>query len=189
MAKLAQAQEPSMEEILASIRRIISDEENGSKPAPAKPVAAPVALVPNPLPPVVEATAPEPESGADILELSEEEITEPEEYSLEDDVTFADPEPEPVQAPPPPPPVQRIFAVQSAPEVPAKPLLSPTVDAAVTSAFDHLSGMVLANQARTLEDLVKDMLRPMLKGWLDANLPGMVERLVRDEIERVARRR
>ena len=185
-----------MEEILASIRRIISDEENGSKPAPAptppKAVVAPVVLVPNPPLPAAEMSLQDPDGGADVLELSEEHIADAGEYSLEDDVAFADAEPEPVQPPPPPPPtppLQRSFAPQSAPEVPAKPLLSPTVNAAVTSAFDHLSGMVLASQARTLEDLVKDMLRPMLKGWLDANLPQMVERLVRDEIERVARRR
>ena len=44
-------------------------------------------------------------------------------------------------------------------------------------------------RARTLEDLVKEMLRPMLKSWLDDNLPGLVERIVRAEIERVSRGR
>jgi len=44
---------------------------------------------------------------------------------------------------------------------------------------------VLSNNARTLEDLVKEMLRPMLKSWLDDNLPGLVERIVKAEIERV----
>ena len=48
---------------------------------------------------------------------------------------------------------------------------------------------MLVQNARTLEDLVREMLRPMLKSWLDDNLPGMVERLVRAEIERVARGR
>ena len=48
---------------------------------------------------------------------------------------------------------------------------------------------VLGNNARTLEDLVKEMLRPMLKSWLDDNLPGLVERIVRAEIERVSRGR
>ena len=48
---------------------------------------------------------------------------------------------------------------------------------------------VLGNNARTLEDLVKEMLRPMLKAWLDDNLPSMVERIVRAEIERVSRGR
>jgi uncharacterized protein len=46
---------------------------------------------------------------------------------------------------------------------------------------------VLTNNARTLDDVVQDMLRPMVKAWLDDNLPNIVERLVRAEIERVAR--
>ena len=66
-------------------------------------------------------------------------------------------------------------------------LLSPTTAAAVDSAFNTLAQTVLVQNARTLEDLVREMLRPMLKAWLDDNLPGMVERLVRAEIERVAR--
>ena len=57
------------------------------------------------------------------------------------------------------------------------------------SAFNNLAGTILSNNARTLEDLVKEMLRPMLKSWLDENLPPMVERLVRQEIERVSRGR
>jgi cell pole-organizing protein PopZ len=48
---------------------------------------------------------------------------------------------------------------------------------------------VLVQNARTLEDLVREMLRPMLKGWMDDNLPGMVERIVKAEIERVSRGR
>ena len=48
---------------------------------------------------------------------------------------------------------------------------------------------MLSQNARTLEDLVKEMLRPMLKSWLDDNLPGMVERMVRAEIDRVSRGR
>ena len=61
--------------------------------------------------------------------------------------------------------------------------------AAVNSAFNTLAQTVLVQNARTLEDLVREMLRPMLKAWLDDNLPGMVERLVRAEIERVSRGR
>jgi cell pole-organizing protein PopZ len=48
---------------------------------------------------------------------------------------------------------------------------------------------VLVQNARTLEDLVKEMLQPLLKSWLDDNLPGLVERLVRAEIDRVSRGR
>ena len=58
---------------------------------------------------------------------------------------------------------------------------------AVQSAFSNLALTIMSNQSRTLEDLVKEMLRPMLKGWLDENLPTIVERMVRAEIERVAR--
>ena len=68
-------------------------------------------------------------------------------------------------------------------------LLSRETSAAVNSAFNALAQTVLVQNARTLEDLVREMLRPMLKSWLDDNLPGMVERLVRAEIERVARGR
>ena len=68
-------------------------------------------------------------------------------------------------------------------------LLSRETSAAVNSAFNALAQTVLVQNARTLEDLVREMLRPMLKSWLDDNLPGMVERLVRAEIERLARGR
>jgi hypothetical protein len=68
-------------------------------------------------------------------------------------------------------------------------LLSSATSAAVDKAFNSLGQTVLVQNARTLEDLVKDMLRPMLKSWLDENLPGLVERLVRAEIERVSRGR
>jgi len=68
-------------------------------------------------------------------------------------------------------------------------LMSSATSAAVDSAFNALAQTVLVHNARTLEDLVREMLRPMLKVWLDDNLPGMVERLVRAEIERVSRGR
>jgi cell pole-organizing protein PopZ len=68
-------------------------------------------------------------------------------------------------------------------------LISSTTSAAVDSAFNSLAHTVLVQNARTLEDLVREMLRPMLKTWLDDNLPGLVERLVRAEIERVSRGR
>ena len=70
---------------------------------------------------------------------------------------------------------------------PASQLISRSTQAAVDSAFNSLAQTVLVQNARTLEDLVREMLRPMLKSWLDENLPGLVERLVRAEIERVSR--
>src|SRR5262249_41511097 len=69
------------------------------------------------------------------------------------------------------------------------PILSHSTVSAVESAFNTLAHTVLSNNARTLEDLVKEMLRPMLKSWLDDNLPGLVERIVKAEIERVSRGR
>ena len=75
------------------------------------------------------------------------------------------------------------------PEISDEALISANTTAAVNSAFNTLAQTVLVQNGRTLEDLVREMLRPMLKVWLDDNLPGMVERLVRAEIERVSRGR
>jgi hypothetical protein len=72
---------------------------------------------------------------------------------------------------------------------PPQQILSRSTVSAVESAFNTLANTVLSNNARTLEDLVKEMLRPMLKSWLDDNLPGLVERIVKAEIERVSRGR
>lgn len=69
----------------------------------------------------------------------------------------------------------------------AESLVSTETTASVSQAFNILSHTILAQNARTLEDLVREMLKPMLKVWLDDNLPPLVERLVRAEIERVAR--
>src|SRR5262249_5845063 len=78
----------------------------------------------------------------------------------------------------------------AAPAAPSQPpILSQSTVSAVESAFNTLAHTVLSNNARTLEDLVKEMLRPMLKSWLDDNLPGLVERIVKAEIERVSRGR
>jgi cell pole-organizing protein PopZ len=68
-------------------------------------------------------------------------------------------------------------------------LLSPRTTAAVDLAFNTLAQTVLVQNSRTLEELVREMLKPMLKAWLDDNLPSLVERLVRAEIERVSRGR
>ena len=73
----------------------------------------------------------------------------------------------------------------SAPSLDA--LVSSATTASVGQAFNILSHTIMSQNAHTLEDLVREMLRPMLKAWLDDNLPPLVERLVRTEIERVAR--
>ena len=68
-------------------------------------------------------------------------------------------------------------------------LLSSAADASVADAFTRLGSTIMPTQPVTLEDLMKDMLRPMLKSWLDENLPSLVERLVQAEIERISRGR
>ena len=98
-----------------------------------------------------------------------------------------------VEAPEPPPrvpePRPALPPMPPAPAVAERPIISSATAAAVDSAFSALAHTVLVQNAKTLEDLVKEMLRPMLQHWLDNNLPTLVERLVRQEIERVARGR
>lgn len=210
MSQPAKAQEPSMEEILASIRRIIADDET-AKPAEAKAAAAPAAppaataepprartaepqrAAPPPMPrPVAAEPAaqmdamladsgdgmPVPSADNDVLDLTED-MTRPapafRTVDARNDIEFL----ETAQAAPEPQPT----AVET------RPLMSASTMAAVDSAFNSLAHTVLAGNARTLEDLVREMLRPLLKSWIDDNLPGLVERIVRAEIERVSRGR
>ncbi|WP_312846859.1 DUF2497 domain-containing protein [Stappia sediminis] len=236
MANPNPAQEPSMEEILASIRRIISDEDapaaepSGGEPAPSAKTgeadqmeATGEAMSQDDLDKLFDSDADtaieEPEAAPseteeeDILELTEEqavsgdtaekqEAGEEQPDPLEDgandedesEIAFVDSgevdeaadnaaefsEPDKLEI---------AAAVRAGTSEEVDRLVSPSVDTAVNSAFNSLANTVLMNNARTLEDLVKDMLRPMLKDWLDQNLPPLVERLVRQEIERVTRGR
>lgn len=208
MSSPAKAHEPTMEEILASIRRIISDDEPAkSAPAP-KPIAEAPSVTPLQAPKPAAAPAPEPELEA--ADLGQDDIDAmfaamdapapaapkpapapmaPPPIDLKDDLDvleltdeLAD-EPEP--APPPPRPAQP-FREPAAPLMGDR-LLSPRADESVQAAFGSLASTIMAGSARTLDDIVREMLRPMLKTWLDDNLPPLVERLVRQEIERVAR--
>ena len=71
-----------------------------------------------------------------------------------------------------------------------QPLLSAPAEAATEQAFRQLSDTLLSRATgdRGIEDVTRELLRGMIKQWLDANLPALVEDLVREEIERVARR-
>lgn len=198
MTQPAKAQEPSMEEILASIRRIIADDDasKSAQRAPEPPRAEPPPPPPAPVFSAPPRPAPEPEpvppmsdsivdDSADILDLTESMTAKPEPapspqfrtIDAASDVGFD----EPVERPEPRAPARE--------EIEPSRLLSSATTAAVDSAFNALAQTVLVQNSRTLEDLVREMLRPMLKSWLDDNLPGLVERLVRTEIERVSRGR
>ncbi|MGY2049494.1 PopZ family protein [Methylobacterium sp. JK268] len=180
-----------MEEILASIRRIIADDQKEAEAA-SGPAARPT--------PVPDDDPDPAEDAASILDLAEvaEPLRKPP-LEEEPEIDFKD-DPidfDAIEIEPPPPPRAAATAPQAeappappaAPPQAAERLISRDTDASVSQAFNLLAHTVLTNNARTLEDLVQDMLRPMLKSWLDDNLPSLVERLVRAEIERVARGR
>jgi uncharacterized protein len=140
---------------------------------------------------------PLPELEPDVLDLTDEmavpNVAPPQQASFqkvepEDDLEFTESAASrAMQRPPAYEPSPPAFEMPAAP--PSPPILSQTTITAVESAFNSLAHTVLSNNARTLEDLVKEMLRPMLKSWLDDNLPGLVERIVKAEIERVSRGR
>jgi len=120
----------------------------------------------------------------------EPEVEKPDADVLDLTESMAAEMPEPMMAEPAPfGGMPSMPELHSEPVVAQRPLISSSTSAAVDSAFNTLAHTVLVQNARTLEDLVREMLRPLLKTWLDDNLPGMVERLVRAEIERVSRGR
>lgn len=129
--------------------------------------------------PDIEPKLPETDATEDVLELSEAEV-------VEADVGFSDGgmDVEPPQIVEPAADVQPASFGDGYGD---GALLSQDANAAVSAAFGSLANTILSRDARTLEDLVKEMLQPMLKAWLDENLPPLVERLVREEIERVSR--
>jgi cell pole-organizing protein PopZ len=142
--------EPSMEEILASIRRIISEEEHA-------PVAEPVLDLTKPQPP-------------------------------EDDIVFEAVEP---------PPAPERSAPEPAPPPPAQATPAPLEGAILSAPTTHAAAGALARLAgslriadtanQTVEGVVRELLKPMLKDWLDHNLPAIVEARVEAELERIAR--
>ncbi|MBM1171637.1 PopZ family protein [Microvirga arabica] len=179
-----------MEDILASIRRIISDDQE--VPTPSEP------------------QEPNSSSLKSVLDIAELHVspfagTSPNEPLLgpwsRGDAAFvenrseagsypdwrapdASEEPAPIVVPEP------VLKAAAKPAASAgDSLLSRETSASVSGAFDRLSETVKPAQPQTVEDLMKEMLRPMLKTWLDDNLPSLVERLVRTEIERVTRSR
>jgi uncharacterized protein len=226
MTQPAKSQEPSMEEILASIRRIIADDDASKSPPKPSEAARPASRAaapppePEPSPSVMEAeeedladaglqdpdildltesmaapaatgSAPMPQPASSAMVESFPHSGEAESEAAAFDVSEVEKSSfEPAAAPAPGPDKTDEQARVGVPGVSERgQLLSNATAAAVDSAFNALAQTVLVNNARTLEDLVREMMRPMLKTWLDDNLPRLVERLVRAEIERVARGR
>lgn len=155
--------EPSMEEILASIRRIISEEEQA-------PTAEPV------------------------LNLTQTDEPAPSVAAADDDIVFeaveqavAEETPVPAAAPAyePPPAPTRTQAIE--PSVDS--LLAPPTTNASAAALARLAGTLRISEqpGQTVEGVVRELLKPMLKEWLDRNLPAIVEARVEAELERIAR--
>ncbi len=159
--------DPSMEEILASIRKIISDDTPPPEPEPApepKPASEPL---PEP--------EPEPAASEEVLELTQ---------MIQDDGSITD------------------LADEPAPPAASEPLVSEPAAETAASAFSSFANTVdiermatgankptfIGNGARTLEDMALELMRPLLREWLDHNLPALVERLVQKEIERISHR-
>lgn len=150
--------EPSMEEILASIRRIISEDEEEPPARPAAPVRS---AEPPPRPAVLKPPQPAPAA------------FEPEQKFATEDVEM----------------IRKNVAEAMAGEDDG--MIEETTAVAASRAFHSLSQTVQVSdgQGRTLEDIVIQMLQPMIKDWLDQNLAQIVEEKVEEEVQRVARRR
>jgi cell pole-organizing protein PopZ len=160
-------QEPTMEEILASIRRIISEDDGeNSEDAPEEAgFSSPVETIdsgdrdepefpPPPEPELEPEREPEVEVEEDVLDLTDR--------------------------------VDPVGDIE--PLRPQPALVSDPTAAAAAAAFGHLSASLLMPQDfRTLEDVVRELLRPLLKQWLDNHLPEIVEAQVQAEIERISR--
>ena len=198
------AQEPTMEEILASIRRIISEDDAPAETATAAPDPQPEAEAEDaPSPALMDETpsmqAPE-AAEEDVLELTEA-YEPPAAESIGDlDVSAAEPEPFPAA-----PVSESVFAPEPVevhtPEHPSAPttqydsLVGDSAAASAASAFAGFASTLKKPEPAdvefpsgpTIDEMVRGLLRPMLKEWLDANLPAIVETQVRKEVERIAR--
>jgi uncharacterized protein len=173
-----QGADPAMDDILASIRRILNEDETPATQSPAAqstggpPQAEPLELTEA----MLVASPPPPEAPAAPTHVS----------------LPPDPEPEG----PPQAPIQPLAAPMPAPaEMSMEGLVAPAVAAATTAALGQLLRSVAAERQApvyrsgpSIEDVVREELRPLLKAWLDQHLPPLVERLVRTEIERVVGR-
>jgi cell pole-organizing protein PopZ len=163
--------DPSMEDILASIRRILSDDEQPAAGAPAVvPAQQPAGHIEAP-----------PAEAAEVLALSEAMLVPP-------PVPAAVAEPAPAVVVPP-----ASATPASGPVRGPDRLVTPEAEAAAASSVSALVRTLVQEREQvgvyrggpTIEDVVREELRPLLKAWLDSNLPPLVERLVRTEIERV----
>ena len=192
MSEAKESQEPTMEEILASIRRIISEDGEPEGEGESE-EAAPEAAAPEP-----EPEPEEPSAGDNVLELTEvveeEEPAEPEPEPVpaaeEEQITLDDGGDAGGEAEPDPEPEPALEIADFNDEG----LVSPATAQSTATAFTDMTSAVAATrgmglgQNQTLEAIVKELLRPMLKDWLDENLTALVQRIVEREVVKLAGR-
>ena len=197
-ARAAQGNDPSMEDILASIRRILTEDETAPAPAASEPADHEVAASDDvllldtalivPRQPLARPEPPPPEPRA-----------RPAAEAPPPPAQAPEPPAEPARQPPAPPPRQAAAEAAPTPE-PDDTMLDPSLTAPnraseAASSIGELVRTLSADRdtrvrqaGPTLEDLVREEIRPLLKAWLDRHLPALVERMVRAEIERVVGR-
>lgn len=182
MAAKETDQEPSIEEILSSIRQIISDDTDEGTAAPTPPEA-----------PVVKNEPPAPIEIDDVLDLTQR-IDEPP-AEIEVDLQDFSPEPEPVreamvdlsQQKETPPPAPKIERMESA--VADDTIFTKSAAEAALNGFSELARKTAVEyNGITLEEIVRTELKPMLREWLDRHLPSLIERLVQEELESISKR-
>lgn len=216
MAEVKTEQEPSIEEILESIRQIISEDgESDAKPAEsdldltAQAAPAPVAAA-VPAQPAPQITPAVP------LDLTPEKPLQNKPFDAPLDLTDKI---MPVAPPPPPPaPVVEAAPAPVAPPAPPPPTSSPVsiemMDSPMTdkdkasnivssetanSVTDQLAKLLATNVTVenekigepgkvTLEDMARELMKPLIKTWLDQNLPSITEKVVQREVEKLSRR-
>lgn len=174
--------EPTMEEILASIRRIIAEDPapsaraSGSRKGGGKQRALPADPV----------DTPPAEHPAGSFEAHLEAAREDLEIPPAPDTGAANPAPEGAEAMEEDEVLELTQIANAAPPTDDSGILSATAALAAAERFQKLTETIAPGAgAMTLENLVRDMLRPMLKQWLDANLPDIVDQVVSREIARL----
>jgi cell pole-organizing protein PopZ len=157
---------------LVEAQQTLADEARAAQPA----VTAAVANDPAPV--AFETPAPAPSAPGPTGHVEAAPV---------EDVRYAEPTAQPVEAPVAVAAPMSERLLPSLMEDAQQSLLSQDAGLQIARSFEELAAAIDGAERRSLDEIAEDMLRPMLRDWLDDNLPTLVERLVREEIERVAR--
>ena len=214
MAQATDTAEPTMEEILASIRRIIAEDPDPNDDSDVDTAALPTEdddlsawdadaeledpdakLSQNDLDALFDDDEEEDVTDEEVSFGTKDDVAEDDDFDIGFDETDSDDDTvdfspkideddgidvldlSPSQA----------VEVDTGPDYGVEPLVGQVAEGFVVDHLNLLSNLIVPGNARTIEDLVKELLRPMLKAYLDQNLPAMTERLVKQEIQRISR--